>query len=67
MTGVSVCDQKHEFASYGVRFLGPLEYTYMHAHHLIGIYHAFNVVLLHSKTVTKLMAEMQDLLLGFVM
>jgi len=39
----------------------------MHAHHLIGSDHAFNVVLLHSKTVTKLIAEMQDLLLGFVM
>jgi len=25
MTGESVHDQKHEFASYGVRFLGPLE------------------------------------------
>jgi hypothetical protein len=25
MTEVSVCDQKHEFASYGVGFLGLLE------------------------------------------
>jgi len=38
----------------------------MYAHHFIGSYHAFNVVLLHSKTVTQLMAEMQVLLLGFV-
>lgn len=39
----------------------------MHTHHLIGSDHALNVVLLHSKTATKLMAEMQDLLMGFVM
>jgi hypothetical protein len=39
----------------------------MHGQHLIGSDHAFSVVLLHSKTVTKLMAETQDLLLGCVM
>jgi len=46
-------------------FLDP--WRYMHAHHLIRSDHALNVVLLHSKPVTKLMAEMQDLLLWFVM
>jgi len=39
----------------------------MHTHRLIGSDHAFSEILLHSKTVTKLMAEMQDLLLGCVM